>query len=226
MRVLVIEDDKKIASFLGSGLRQEGHTVDLAENGEDGLHHVLTSAHDVIVLDVMLPKLGGLSVLEELRRRNVATPVLVLSAKSSIDDRIRGLQAGADDYLTKPFSFAELVARLQALVRRATGATSAAPTRLSFADLSLDRLARRVRRGDTLIDLQPKEFALLDFFLGNAGRVLTKTQILEQIWECSFDPQTNVVDVLVCRLRQKLDRDFEPRLIHTLRGVGYVLRAD
>jgi len=186
--------------------------------------------HEVIVLDILLPKLGGLNVLEELRQRNISTPVLVLSAKNAVDDRVRGLRAGGDDYLTKPFSFAELVARLHALVRRTgrgDGSGAAGPlTRLSFADLSLDRLTRRVRRGETLIELQPKEFALLDYLLGNAGRVLTKTQILEYIWDCSFDPQTNVVDVMVCRLRQKLDRDFEPKLIHTLRGVGYVLRTD
>lgn len=233
MRVLVIEDDKKIASMLDNGLRQEGHSVDLAASGEDGLRQALLVAHDVIVLDILLPKLDGLSLLETLRRQGVATPVLALSAKTSVADRVRGFQAGGDDYLTKPFSFAELLARLSALVRRANAgngaaghsAAATAALRLTFADLTLDRINRRVRRGDTPVELQPKEFALLEYFLSNAGRVITKSQILERVWECSFDPQTNVVDVLVCRLRQKLDRDFEPKLIHTMRGLGYVLRA-
>ena len=231
MRVLVVEDDPKIASFVTNGLRQAGHAVDVAHRGDDGLHlagEVEPPGYEAIVLDLMLPGVDGFSVLAELRRRQVTTPILLLSALASVDDRVRGLEAGGDDYLGKPFSFSELHARLQALARRAagTGAAGAEPTRLSFADLTLDRLSRRVQRGGETIELQPKEFALLEYLLRHAGRVVTKTMILQQVWDWSFDPGTNVVDVLVFRLRNKVDRDREPKLIHTLRGIGYALRLD
>ena len=230
MRVLIVEDDPKIAGLITEGLEQEGHQVQFAADGEAGLHLAQQgpSAFDALVLDVMLPKLDGFGVLEALRHEGVTIPVLMLSALASVDDRVRGLRAGADDYLVKPFAFDELTARLVALSRRsASGAGIVAePTCLSLANLTLDRLARSVRRDATPIDLQPREFALLEYFLCNVGRALTKTMILEHVWHWSFDPQTNVVDVLVFRLRNKIDRGYQPNLIHTLRGIGYVLRVD
>ena len=222
MRILLVEDDKKIAEFVAKGLRQEGYQVDWTQNGEDGLALATTKKYAAAIVDLMLPERDGISLIEEMRRKRVATPVIILSAKSTVDDRVRGLQAGSDDYLTKPFSFAELVARLQAITRRAVAAP--APSRLSFADIVLDPLQRQVTRAGKTIELQAKEFSLLDYFLRNAGRVLSKTMILEHVWNYDFDPQTNVVDVLVCRLRNKLGR--APELIHTLRGVGYVLREE
>jgi DNA-binding response OmpR family regulator len=222
MKILLLEDDPKISSFIVKGLKETGSVVDACDNGEDGLHLGLEKSYDVAVIDLMLPKLDGLSVIERWRAQEVKLPVLILSAKRSVDDRIKGLQSGGDDYLTKPFSFAELLARLQALVRRA-GAT-AQVTSLSFADLRMDLLTREVFRGNTKFDLQPREFLLLEYLLRNQGRVVSKTMILEHVWDYHFDPQTNVVDVLVCRLRTKIDRDFEPKLIHTLRGSGYSLR--
>ena len=222
MRVLVVEDDKKIASFIVSGLRQAGFTVDLADNGESGLSMALASPYDAAVLDLMLPKLDGLSVIEQMRRQKVSTPVIILSAKRSVDDRIKGLQAGGDDYLTKPFSFAELLARVHALIRRASHESE--PTRLIVGDLALDLLSREVVRDGTMIDLQPREFALLEYLMRNSGRVVSKTMIIEQVWGYAFDPMTNVVDVLVSRLRNKVDREFETKLIHTYRGVGYALK--
>jgi DNA-binding response OmpR family regulator len=224
MNFLVVEDDEKIGSFVARGLEQEGHHVDWVKNGHEGLASARDPKYDALVLDLMLPGRDGMTILRALRDEKVATPVLVLSAKSSVDDRVAGLSGGADDYLTKPFSFAELVARLQALVRR-TSATPAAPvTRLSYADLSLDLLSRRAVRGELTIDLQAKEFALLEYLLRNPERVLSKTMILSRVWEYGFDPQTNVVDVLVSRLRTKIDKAFDTKLIHTIRGVGYVLR--
>lgn len=229
MRVLIVEDDPKIAGFIADGLRQEGHTAEIASDGEMGLHRaaVGSTGFNVVVLDLLLPRLDGFGVLSGLRGRGINTPVLMLSALDSVDDRVRGLRAGADDYLIKPFAFDELTARLLALARRGGAPSpSAEPVRLTLADLTLDRLARRVQRGTATIELQPKEFALLEYFLCNVGRTLTKSMILEHVWHWTFDPQTNVVDVLVFRLRNKLDRGQEPRLIHTLRGLGYVLRAD
>jgi two-component system, OmpR family, response regulator len=223
MRVLVVEDDSKIAVFISVGLRQAGFAVDHASNGEDGLHLALTEPYDAAVVDLMLPKLDGLSLIEELRRRKVNTPVLILSAKRTVDDRVKGLQAGGDDYLTKPFAFAELLARVQALIRRASGTVE--PTRLTVGDISLDLLTREVARAAQRIDLQPREFALLEYLMRNAGRVVSKTMILEHVWDYHFDPQTNVVDVLVSRLRSKVDRDQSERRIHTIRGVGYVLKV-
>ena len=223
MRVLVVEDDAKIASFAVSGLRQAGFTVDHANNGQSGLEMASTARYDAIVMDLMLPRLDGLSVIEQLRGQKITTPVIILSAKRSVDDRIRGLQSGGDDYLTKPFSFAELLARVHALIRRATHESE--PTRFVAGDLSLDLLTREVMRGGIKLDLQPREFALLEFLLRNSGRVVSKTMIIEHVWGYSFDPMTNVVDVLVSRLRNKIDRDFDRKLVHTYRGVGYALKA-
>ena len=221
MRILVVEDDKKIASFVVNGLKQSGFAVDHSANGEDGLIMARSVAYDAAVIDIMLPKLDGLTLLQTLRRESMRTPVIILSAKASVDDRVKGLQAGGDDYLTKPFAFSELLARVQALIRRSTQATE--PTRLSVANLTLDLLTREVRRGDQKIELQAREFALLEYLMRNVGRVVTKTMILEHIWDYSFDPQTNVVDVLVHRLRSKVDPDHT--LIQTMRGVGYALKA-
>ena len=222
MRILVVEDDKKIASFVTRGLKEAGYVVAHAENGEEALRSALVHTYDAAVIDLMLPKLDGLSVIEELRRKKVLTPVLILSAKRSVDDRVRGLQAGGDDYLTKPFSFVELLARVQALIRRASREPE--PTRLVAGDLSVDLLSREVTRAGRRIDLQPREFALAQYLIRNAGRVVSKTMILEHVWGYDFDPLTNVVDVLVSRLRNKVDRDFEKKLIRTHRGVGYALK--
>lgn len=222
MRALVVEDDGSIADFVVRGLKEAGFAVDHATEGEAGLTVALEQPYDVAIVDVMLPRRDGLSLIEELRRRGVATPVLILSARRSVDDRVRGLQAGGDDYLTKPFAFAELLARVQALVRRATRAPE--PTSLTVDDLGLDLLSRRVTRAGTALDLRPREFALLEYLMRNVGRVVSKTMILSHVWDYSFDPQTNVVDVLVSRLREKIDRPFEKKLLHTVRGVGYVLR--
>jgi two-component system OmpR family response regulator len=222
MRILIIEDDEQIASFIMKGLQQAGFVTDYATDGEEGLRFALTKSYDAAIVDIMLPKLDGLSLIETLRERKVNTPVIILSAKRSIDDRVRGLQKGGDDYLTKPFSFSELLARLQALIRRA--GSIAEPSHLAVGDISLDLLSREVVRGVKRIDLQSREFALLEYFMRNAGRVVSKTMIMEHIWSYDFDPQTNIVDVLVCRLRNKVDRDFEKSLIHTIRGVGYVFK--
>lgn len=222
MRLLVVEDDKKTATFIVKGLQRAGFAVDHAANGEDGLHLALTESYDAAVIDIMLPKGDGLSLIEELRVHQINTPVLILSAKRSLDDRIRGLQTGGDDYLTKPFSFAELLARVRALVRRASGAVE--PTCLRVGALSLDLLRREVVRGETKLDLQPREFALLEYLMRHAGEVVSKTMLLDHIWGYDFDPQTNVVDVLVCRLRKKLETGTGEPLIQTLRGVGYVLK--
>ena len=221
MRILVVEDDKKIASFVVNGLKQSGYAVDHCADGEEALISAQSVTYDAAIVDVMLPKLDGLSLVQQLRGKGVRTPVLILSAKASVDDRVRGLQAGGDDYLTKPFAFSELLARIQALVRRATQTSE--PTRLTVGDLTMDLLSREVTRGGETIDLQPREFALLEYMMRHANRPVTKTMILEHIFDYSFDPQTNVVDVLVHRLRGKLDKD--KAMIHTIRGVGYVLRA-
>ncbi len=221
MRILVVEDDSKIASFVVNGLKQSGFAVDRCADGEEA--HVLASAtaYDAAIVDIMLPKLDGLSLVQRLRKQGVRLPVIILSARASVDDRVKGLQAGGDDYLTKPFAFSELLARVQALIRRASHATE--PTRLAVGDLTLDLLNREVTRAGEHVELQAREFALLEYLMRHAGRVVTKTMILEHIWDYSFDPQTNVVDVLVCRLRNKVDR--EKAMIHTIRGVGYVLKA-
>jgi two-component system OmpR family response regulator len=220
MRILVIEDDKKIASFIVNGLKQSGFAVDHADNGEDGLFQAKTVPYDAAVIDLMLPKMDGLTVIQQMRQARIQFPVLILSAKASVDDRVRGLQAGGDDYLTKPFAFSELQARIHALIRRAT--QSPEPTRLTVGDLTMDLLTREVYRGTHRVVLQPREFALLEYLMRHPNRPVTKTMILEHIFDYSFDPQTNVVDVLVHRLRTKVDA--EKAMIHTLRGVGYVLK--
>jgi two-component system OmpR family response regulator len=222
MRILVVEDDDKIASFLVKGLKQSGFAVDRCADGERASGLAQSVAYDAAIVDLMLPKLDGLTLIQQLRAKNIRTPVLILSARASVDDRVKGLQAGGDDYLTKPFAFSELLARVQALIRRSTQATE--PTRLSAGSLSLDLLTRDVQRDGEKIELQPREFALLEYLMRHPNRVVTKTMILEHIFDYSFDPQTNVVDVLVHRIRGKVDPD--KNLIHTIRGVGYVLRPD
>jgi two-component system OmpR family response regulator len=222
MRILVVEDDEKIASFLVKGLKQSGYAVDHCTDGERALGLAQSVSYDAAIVDIMLPKLDGLSMIQLLRSKDIRVPVLILSAKASVDDRVRGLQAGGDDYLTKPFAFSELLARVQALIRRAT--RTAESTRLTAGSLTLDLLTREVKRAGEKIDLQPREFSLLEYLMRNPTRVVTKTMILEHVFDYSFDPQTNVVDVLVHRVRGKVDP--EKKLIHTIRGVGYVLRPD
>ena len=223
VRVLLVEDDATIAEFVVRGLREAGFAVDHVADGEAGLATASQEPYDVAIVDLMLPKRDGLSLIEALRKLGVSTPVLILSARRSVDDRVHGLQSGGDDYLTKPFAFAELLARVQALVRRAT--RSPDPTTLTVDDVVLDLLSRKVTRAGKPLDLRPREFTLLEFLMRHAGHVVSKTMILSHVWEYNFDPQTNVVDVLVSRLREKIDRPFEKKLLHTVRGVGYVLRA-
>jgi two-component system OmpR family response regulator len=223
VRVLVVEDDPAIAAFVAGGLREAGYTVDEAHDGETGLGMALAEPYDAAVLDLMLPKRDGLSLIEEVRRAGVGTPVLILTAKRSIDDRVKGLQAGGDDYLTKPFAFAELLARVQALVRRAHRVPES--PRLIVGDLILDRMTRQVERQGRPIELRPREFTLLELLMRNAGRVVSKAMILSHVWGYNFDPGSNVVDVLVFRLREKIDRGFDPPLLHTARGVGYVVKV-
>ncbi len=220
MRILVAEDDSKIASFVVNGLKQNGFAVDVATDGDQALATAMSTPYDAVIMDVMMPKLDGLTVIQRMRAAGVRAPVLILSARATVDDRVRGLQAGGDDYLTKPFAFSELLARVQALIRRSTQAPE--PTKLSVGDLEMDLLTRQVRRGSEELDLQPREFALLEFLMRHPNRPVTKTMILEHIFDYSFDPQTNVVDVLVHRLRAKIDKD--KNRIQTMRGVGYVLR--
>jgi two-component system, OmpR family, response regulator len=222
VRVLLVEDDATIAEFVGRGLREAGFAVDHEPDGERGLQAAIQTSYDVAIVDVMLPRRDGLAIIDELRRRRITTPVLILSARRSVDDRVRGLQAGGDDYLTKPFAFTELLARVQALLRRSTQTPT--PTTLVVDDLEVDLLSRRVTRAGRPIELRPREFSLLEYLMRNAGRVVSKTMILSHVWEYAFDPQTNVVDVLVSRLRDRIDRPFERKLLHTVRGVGYVLR--
>lgn len=222
MRLLLIEDDPEISAFISKGLKEAGFTVDLAATGTDGRHLGVSENYDIAIIDLMLPDIDGLNIIEEMRQRQVSTPVLILSAKRTVGDRIKGLQRGGDDYLTKPFVLAELLARVQALIRRSHGSTET--TKLCFGDLSLDLLKHEAYRGECRIDLQPREFALLEFLLRNKERVVSKTMILEHIWGYHFDPQTNVVDVLVSRLRSKVDKGLKNKYIHTIRGVGYVLK--
>jgi len=224
MRILVVEDDKKIASFVKKGLEAAGFAVDHAPDGEEGLHLALTESYDAAIIDLMLPRLDGLTLIENIRNDRINTPIIILSAKGSIDDRVRGLQTGSDDYLTKPFAFSELLARVQALIRRATETSE--PTTLSLADLTMDLLAREIYRGGKKIELQPKEFSLLEYLMRNAGKVVSKTMIMEHVWDYHFDPQTNVVEARVSRLRDKIDKGFGDKLIHTVRGVGYVLKEE
>jgi len=222
MRLLLVEDDQKIASFVLKGFRESGFAADHAVDGEEGLRLALSAPYDAAVIDIMLPKLDGLTLIETLRRKRVNTPVIILSAKRTVDDRVRGIQTGGDDYLTKPFSFTELLARVQGLIRRAT--MTAEPTSLTVGDLSLDLLTREIWRAGKKIELQPREFALLEYLMRNAGRVVTKTMIMERVWNYNFDPETNVVEARMCRLRDKVDRGFDRKMIHTLRGAGYALK--
>jgi DNA-binding response OmpR family regulator len=223
MRILVVEDDTKIASFVANGLREAGYAVDHAPDGTEGLHLGASGSYDAAVIDIMLPGLDGLTLIERLRAKRIETPVLILSAKRTVDDRIKGLRSGGDDYMTKPFSFSEVLARIDALIRRATRQTE--PTGLTEGGLTLDLLTRQATRGDQVLALQPKEFALLEYMMRNPGRIISKTSILEHVYDYNFDPQTNVVDVLVHRLRAKVDKGFDTKLIRTIRGAGYVLKA-
>jgi two-component system OmpR family response regulator len=224
MRVLIVEDDLTIAGFLMKGFKEAGFAVDHAADGETGLHLATTEPYDLAIVDLMLPRLDGLSLIQRMREKKIRTPVIILSAKHSVDDRVKGLQTGGDDYLTKPFAFSELLARVQALIRRATGVTDS--NRLVVGDLTLDLITRKVTRaGRDIEELRPREFALLDYLMRNAGRVVSKTMILSHVWNYSFDPRTNVVDVLVFRLREKIDKDFDRKMLQTVRGIGYVLVA-
>lgn len=223
MRILIVEDDPHIADFVQQGLEEAGYAVDHTADGEEGFRYALNQPYDAAVVDLMLPRRDGLNLIQSLRQRGVSTPVLILSAKRSVDDRVDGLQAGGDDYLTKPFAFAELLAHVQALIRRGSGTTE--PTRLTAGPLALDLLERTATRDGEAIDLQPREFSLLEYLMRHPGQVVSKTMILEHVWDFNFTPQTNVVEVLVHRLRSKVDEDFEPKLIHTVRGAGYVLRV-
>jgi two-component system OmpR family response regulator len=222
MRILLVEDDQRTAMFVEKGLKESGYSVERAENGEDGLHAAVSADYDVLVADLMMPKMDGLTMITSLRKRGIMTPVIILSAKGSVDDRVRGLQSGGDDYLAKPFSFSELLARIQALQRRA--AQTPEPTKLQAGGLRMDLLTREVDREGRRIELQPLEFALLEYLLRNQRRVVSKTMIMEHVWDYNFDPGTNVVEARISRLREKVDRSFSRPLIHTMRGVGYVLR--
>jgi two-component system OmpR family response regulator len=222
MRVLVVEDDKETAKFLQRSLTESGHAVEAAGDGEQGLALAREHPWDVIIVDRMLPKLDGLSLIEKLRGDGLRTPVLILSALGEVDDRVRGLRAGGDDYLTKPYAFTELLARVEALSRRPV--SSDEPTRYSVGDLSLDRLSHKVTRGGQAITLQPREFRLLEYLMLNAGRVVTRTMLLQNVWDYYFDPQTNVIDVHISRLRSKIDKGFAKPLLHTVRGSGYMIR--
>jgi DNA-binding response OmpR family regulator len=223
VRILVVEDDEKIASFIIKGFKEEGFAVDYAVDGEEGLHLALIESYDVAVIDILLPKLDGLKIIEKLRQNKKNIPVIILSAKRSVDERVRGLQTGSDDYLTKPFVFSELLARVQSLIRRSSNI--AEPTRITVGDITLDLLTRKAVRAGKSIELHTREFALLEYLMRNPGRIISKTMIIDHLWGYNFEPQTNVVDVLVCRLRNKIDRDFENTLIHTVRGAGYVLKV-
>ena len=223
MRILVIEDDRKTSEFIVKGLKESGFAVDSADNGQDGLVQAAAYDYDLMVVDLMLPKIGGLDVIGSIRKEKANLPIIILSAKHSTDDKIKGLNLGADDYLTKPFAFNELLARIHALLRRSSSVSDA--TTLAFRDLEINLLTREARRGGKLIELQQKEFSLLEYMLRNRQRVITRTMILEHVWDMNFDPSTNIVDVLVCRLREKIDKDCDEKLIHTVRGAGYVLKA-
>jgi two-component system, OmpR family, response regulator len=223
MRILVIEDDVDTAAYMVKGLKESGYIIDHAADGKDGLFHSMSGSYDLLIVDRMLPGLDGLSIIQALRAAGNKTPALILSALSAVDDRVRGLRAGGDDYLTKPYAFSELVARIEVLLRRGVG--EAVTTKLRVADLEMDLLSRLVTRSGQEIDLQPREFTLLEYLMRNAGHVVTRTMLLEHVWDYHFDPQTNVIDVHISRLRQKIDKNFPKSLLHTIRGAGYCLRA-
>ncbi|HEB56313.1 MAG TPA: response regulator transcription factor [Gammaproteobacteria bacterium] len=222
MHILVIEDDIETANYISKGLKEHGHTVDQALDGKDGLFMALENNYDIIILDRMLPALDGLSILKTLRSSDRQTPVIILSALGEVDDRVQGLKAGGDDYLVKPFAFSELLARIDALLRR--GEIKPDIRLLKVADLELDRLTHTVKRAGKTINLQPREYLILEFLLQHAGQIVTRTMLLENVWDYHFDPQTNIIDVHISRLRNKIDRDFEPALLQTVRGAGYCLR--
>lgn len=224
MKILIIEDDSNIVSFIKKGLKEAGFTVDTAGDGDDGYMKLLTAVYDAAVVDIMLPGMDGLTVIENIRAKKINTPIIILSAKREVDDRVTGFRKGGDDYLTKPFSFSELLVRIQSLIRRSQKTETI--TRLECADLTMDLISHSVNRGHNLIELQPKEFAVLEYLLRNSGRVISKTLIMEAVWEYNFNPQTNIVDVVVSRLRSKIDKDFDKKLLHTVRGVGYVLKEN
>ena len=224
MRILLIEDDTKVADYIVKGLTEFGHTVDHADNGNSGLYQAIGEKYDILIIDRMLPRMDGLSVVRALRAAGKGTPVLVLSALAQVDDRVEGLRAGGDDYLTKPFAFAELIARVEALYRRQAEKQESTTT-LSVGDLSVDLLARTAKRAGAAIELQPREFRLLVFLMRNAGQVVTRTMLLENVWDYHFDPQTNVIDVHISRLRRKIDRGHDTPLLHTVRGAGYKIDA-
>ncbi len=224
MRLLLVEDDEKIASFVEKGLRSSGFAVDVAQNGVLGLDMALAVDYDTLIVDIMLPEMDGFTLIERLRAQGKNTPIIVLSARGRVGDRVKGLEAGADDYLTKPFSFSELLARVQALIRRAGNQTD--PVSLIYADLSVDIVKRQVFRGEDVIDLQPLEFSLLEYLVRNRERVVSKTMIMEHVWNYNFDPMTNVVEARICRLRDKIDKGYDDKLIHTVRGAGYVLKSE
>lgn len=223
MRILVVEDEAEVAAYLAKGLKEHGHVVDEAHDGKQGLFLALSEPFDAMIIDRMLPNVDGLSIVRSVRQADIKTPVLILSALGQVDDRVEGLREGGDDYLVKPFAFSELIARLEALSRR--GTVGGEQTRLVVGDLEMDLLARTVRRAGREIDLKPREFALLEYLMRHAGRVITRTMLLEQVWDYHFDPQTNVIDVHISRLRQKIDRGFDTELLQTVRGAGYTLRA-
>ena len=221
MRILVVEDEKKVSAFIKKGLEEETYAVDVAHDGEEGLYLASESQFDLIILDLMLPKLNGLEVLTKLREKKVATPIILLTAKDSVEDKVTGLNKGADDYLTKPFAFSELLARVRSLLRRGSGDTK---TLLQVADLTLDLVSHKVKREDMEMELTGKEYSLLEYFMRNEGKVLTRTMIAEHVWDYNFDTFTNVIDVYINHLRKKIDKDYPKKLLHTLRGVGYVMR--
>jgi len=223
MRILLVEDDLKIAKFIEKGFSSSGFAVDHATTGTKGFEMAFDEPYDTMVVDIMLPQLDGISLIKKIRKQENNTPVIILSARNRVDDRVNGLQAGADDYLTKPFAFSELLARVQALIRRAGNITD--PVNLSYADLNVDILKRQVKRDSEIIELQPLEFSLLEYLLRNKERVVSKTMIMEHVWNYSFDPMTNVVEARICRLRDKIDKGYDPKLIHTIRGAGYVLKV-
>jgi two-component system OmpR family response regulator len=223
MRILVIEDDADTAAYMVKGLKESGYVVDHAADGKDGMFHAMSGNYDALIVDRMLPNVDGLSIIQAIRAAGIKTPALILSALGAVDDRVKGLKAGGDDYLTKPYAFSELLARIEVMLRRGGGA--AVETKLRVADLEMDLLARTVSRANQELDLQPREFLLLEYLMRNAGHVVTRTMLLEHVWDYHFDPQTNVIDVHISRLRQKIDKGFPKPLLHTVRGAGYSLRA-
>lgn len=221
MRILIVEDEKKVAGFIKKGLEEETYAVDVASDGEEGQSLAELNHYDLIILDLMLPKINGLNVLSHLRSKNINTPIILLTAKDSVEDKVKGLNQGADDYLTKPFAFSELLARIRSLLRRGQSETK---TVLQVGDLTLDLVSHKVKRGEEEIELTGKEYSLLEYFMRNAGKVLTRTMIAEHVWDYNFDTFTNVIDVYVNHLRKKIDKQYDQKLLHTLRGVGYVMR--